>query len=296
MATLSHEIPAGHVGNLNAQQDEKLRQFWDLLIRSWDPSLGRTSTTDSSKASLNSASSPKSSGRRFSLWRSQPTEIDTSAIPPQLLTTFKNLGAGNNELKSIQSLLTKIHGEELRTAFANTIKQDNPDTLLLRFLRAEDWVVPKGYIKFMNALHWRAKEFHADTRIPSQGEAYNLEQARRKDSSTEKKDGEGFVVQLNTGKGHFHGCDKWGRPLCVIRVRLHNPSEQTHQALNDYIVHCCEQVRLMLVPPVETMVCALFLTDVDVSLTYIVDCLRFDQLFHGELGMHLAAYFHGLLY
>jgi hypothetical protein len=60
---------------------------------------------------------------------------------------------------------------------------------------------------------------------------------------------------MRMGKSYVHGVDKAGRPICVARVRLHRPGAQSEEALERYIVHVIESVRLMLVPPVETAVC-----------------------------------------
>lgn len=243
------EIPTGHVGNNSPSQDEKLQQLWGLLIRSWSPeALGKAPSTNASTTTA------KSHRRWFSLSRAQPTEEDTSAIPAQLLSSLNSLGADANDIKTIQSLQKKLPGEELRSAYFNMLKQDHPDGLLLRFIRAEKWNIPKAYIKFVRALHWRVKEYHVSEEVLLKGEEHALEKARSAKDQTEEKDGEGFVVQLRTGKGHVHGCDKWGRPICIVRVRCHNPSEQTAKGLNDFIIHCCETIRLLMTPPVETMV------------------------------------------
>lgn len=249
----TREIPSGSLGNLSALQKEKLQEFWKVLLQSWDTSAG--SADDAAKSSVASAGTAKSHRRFFSLGRSQSAaEDETSAIPPKMFSTLKSLGAGSNEFKAIQSLLTKLHGDKLSAAYLKMLKQDHPDALLLRYLRAEKWNVPKAWIKFVKTLNWRVNEFHVDEEVLQKGEEYALGQSRKVEDSVEKKDGESFVLQLRTGKGHFHGVDKFGRPICVIRVRLHNPHEQTTKALNDYVVHCIETVRIMLVPPVETIV------------------------------------------
>lgn len=256
--TVSTEDTSGYVGNLTPSQEEKLRAFWNIVMQSWDPSLqGSSGSINSTGAS----SAPKKSHRRFfSLSRSQdpPTEAETSAIPSNLLSSLKSLDAEANDLKAIQSLLAKFQGDSIRAAYMSMLKQAHPDALLLRFLRAEKWDIPKAWIKLVTALNWRVNEFKVDEEVLPKGEAYWLEKSRLADSSTEKSDGEGFMKQLRTGKGHMHGCDKLGRPIIVVRVRTHEPGTQTTKALNDYIIHCIELVRMLHVPPVETIVSALF--------------------------------------
>ncbi|KAL1846827.1 phosphatidylinositol transfer protein csr1 [Paecilomyces lecythidis] len=261
--TSDMEIPSGHVGNLTIDQERKLKQFWTVLLQSWDLNFSGTDLS----APVTTGDAPKGHRRWFSLSRSQTqlTEETYSAIPPRLFATLKGLSAGPNEFNAIQEILTKLSGDELRCAYLSILKQDHPDALCLRFLRAEDWNIPKGFIKFITALHWRVKEYKVDEKILAKGEQYAVEQSQKTDNFAEKKDAEGFVVQLHTGKGHFHGCDKWGRPICIVRVRLHDPNGQTEKALDDYVIHCIEMVRLLQVPPVETMTLVFDLTSFSLS-------------------------------
>jgi hypothetical protein len=106
----------------------------------------------------------------------------------------------------------------------------------------------------VSALDWRVNEYKVDEEVLMKGELHNLEKSRAKEDSPEKKDGESFMLQLHTGKGYFHGKDKFGRPICVVRVRTHDPNSATKKGLNDYIVQCIETVRLVQVHPVDTMV------------------------------------------
>ncbi|GAD99721.1 CRAL/TRIO domain protein [Paecilomyces variotii No. 5] len=261
--TSAIEIPPGHVGNLTIDQEKKLKQFWTVLLQSWDLNLSDADLL----APVTTGDAPKGHRRWFSLSRGQ-TQLSQEtypAIPPRLFDTLKGLNTGADEFNAIQAILTKLPGDELRWAYITILKQDHPDALCLRFLRAEDWNVPKGFIKFITALHWRVKEYKVDEKILARGEQYAVDESQRTDNSSGKKDAEGFVVQLHTGKGHFHGCDKLGRPICIVRVRLHDPNDQTEKALNDYVIHCIEMVRLLQVPPVETMTLVFDLTSFTLS-------------------------------
>jgi len=253
MADIPEKSAAGYVGRLDASQQDKLHQFWRILMQSWNFTIAGADPTRKSSVS-NPAT--KSHRRFFSLGRSQtqPTEEETAAIPTNLLSTLNSLGADHNEIKTINSLLKRLPGDKLRSTLVTAIKQDHPDALCLRFIRAEKWNVPKAWIKLVSALNWRVNEYKVDEEVLLKGEEYHLEKSRQSGDSTEKKDSEGFVHQLRTGKGHFHGADRWGRPICIIRVRMHNPSDQTQKGLNDYIIHCIEMVRYLQIPPVETMV------------------------------------------
>lgn len=242
---------SGYVGSLSSSQEEKLRSFWKILMQSWGAEI---SAPNEASTQSNGPAQPRR--RLFSLSRAptQPTESETVAIPLQFHSSLKELNAGPDEIRTVNSLLLKLSGDRLRSAYLTVLKQDHPDALLLRFLRAEKWNVSKAWIKFVSALNWRVNEYKVDEEVLLKGELHNMEKSRAKEDSAEKKDGEGFVLQLQTGKGYFHGKDKFGRPICVVRVRKHDPSSATKKGLNDYIVQCVETVRLLQVPPVETMV------------------------------------------
>ena len=70
----------------------------------------------------------------------------------------------------------------------------------------------------------------------------------------EKKKGEEFLHQMRMGKSFLHGVDRMGRPICVVRVRLHRASEQSVETLERFTVYTIETARLLLAPPVETAV------------------------------------------
>ena len=253
MAT-NTRIEPGYVGNLDSIQEQRLQQFWKILMQSWDSNI--PPLDPARRSSISSDATSKGYRQFFSLGRSpvQPTEEELAAIPANILSTLKSLDAGPNELKTVGSLLIKLPGDKLQSAFLTLLKHDHPDALLLRFLRAVGWNVPKAWIKFVSALNWRVNEYKVDEEVLIKGEEHNLQKSRLDGNSAEKKDGEGYMLQLKLGKGYLHGCDKLGRPICVVRVRTHDPGQQTQKGLYDYIIHLIESVRYLQVPPVESMV------------------------------------------
>ncbi|KAJ5911420.1 uncharacterized protein N7473_000723 [Penicillium subrubescens] len=287
MATAIETEP-GYVGNLDSTQEQKLLQFWRILMQSWDSDV--PPLDPARRSSISSNATNKAHRRFFSLSRApaQPTEEELAAIPANLLSNLKSLDAGPGELKTVGSLLIKLPGDKLRSAFLTLLKQDHPDALLLRFLRAEKWNVPKAWIKFVSSLNWRVNEYKVDEEVLLKGEEHNLQKSRLEGNSAEKKDGEGYVLQLNTGKGYLHGCDKFGRPICVVRVRTHDPSQQTQKGLFDYIIHCIESVRYLQVAPVESMAIVFDLTSFSLSnwdfppVKFIID--SFQENYPESLG------------
>jgi len=92
-----------------------------------------------------------------------------------------------------------------------------------------------------------------DDDIMKNGEGGAIEDEKN-GSASAKKLGSDFMAQLRMGKSFLHGTDKEGRPICVVRVRLHRPGEQSLESLERYTVFIIETARLVLEPPVDTAV------------------------------------------
>lgn len=247
-------MESGYVGNLDPMQEKKLQQLWKILLQSWNVEIAALESDQASSISPQSGS--KKSRRVFSVSRSPvpPTETELARIPANLLATLETLGAGPVELKAVGSLLVKVPGDKLRSAFLTLLRQDHPDAFLLRFLRAEKWDVPKAWIKFVASLYWRSFEYRIDEEVLSKGEEYNWLRSQEEADTVSRKDGQSFMHQLKVGKGYLHGCDRAGRPICFVRVRTHYAGQQTQKGLFDYIMQGIETARLLQVPPVESMV------------------------------------------
>ncbi|KAH8700723.1 CRAL-TRIO domain-containing protein [Talaromyces proteolyticus] len=178
-----------------------------------------------------------------------------SITTEQLRTLFVELrkaGIKESEIKSIEKVLTKMNLAEMCFALLKMIKQEHPDTLLLRFLRARKWDIPKAFSMMVSALLWR-KSMEVEDDIVLKGELHAWELSHNaKLSAADQKEGRDFIAQLEMGKSYLHGLDREGRPVNVVRVRLHKPGAQTQAALERYIVHVIESTRILIAPPVET--------------------------------------------
>ncbi|KAE8133545.1 CRAL-TRIO domain-containing protein [Aspergillus pseudotamarii] len=285
-------VETGYVGNLTQGQEEKLLQLWVIFLRACDPQLSRTDTSQSGQTT--SATSTKQRRRLFSLsWSAedQAKSNDAPPVPAKLLSELQAMKMNAQEIKLIQQVLTKLKPDELRSAFLAMMKQDHPDTFLLRYLRAEKWNVSKGFVKFVSALEWWSKQKQVEAEVIHKGELHALQQSQSSTGSTDKKDGEDYMAQLRMGKGFFHGSDKSGRPICVVRARTHKPGAQSEKALNSYILYNIELMRLLLVPPVETMTLIFDLTNFALSnmeyapVKFIIEC--FQENYPESLGYML---------
>ena len=125
------------------------------------------------------------------------------------------------------------------------VKHDHPDALLLRFLRARKWDVEKALVMMISTMHWRLSEMHVDDDIVKNGELGAFIQNRRCRCEGEEKCKRIFLTQLRMGKSYLHGLDKDGRPLCIVRARLHRAGEQTEESLERFTVYTIETARMV---------------------------------------------------
>jgi hypothetical protein len=205
------------------------------------------------------------------------SELATKKVTPQhfasLFAQLRKMGVQQSEIKSMENLLSKMTPEEMCFSILKMIKQEHPDSLLLRFLRARKWDVGKGFTMMVTNILWR-REMQVDDDILPKGELYALEQSRdEKLTAKEKKEGRDFIEQLKTGKSFLHGFDRQGRPVNYVRVKIHKPGAQSEEVLERYIVHVIETTRLIVVPPIETGVSnpwKLWLMPTDALVDYCV--------------------------
>lgn len=126
---------------------------------------------------------------------------------------------------------------------------DHPDALVLRFLRARKWDVQAAIDMLVSAAGWR-DEIKIDETIIYNGEDVIL---RPEPSIVDKE----FITQWRSGKSYASGTDREGRQVYVVKVRLHNPSAQSAEAMERYILHSIESLRLIAKPP-QDQACLVF--------------------------------------
>jgi hypothetical protein len=262
------EPAPGTVGTLTPEQEAKLQEFWVLTLKVFGVDIQALEAEAKDKESADAASASaskkdKSSKRRWGLWsRSNDDGDDDSKSVSSASGINASLASINvsdtsddkyGQSKEFQQALVDMSPEEIRSAFWNMVKQDHPDGLLLRFLRARKWDVKKALVMMISTMRWRLQDVHVDDDIMANGEATAVKMSQSSDAA-EKKKGEDFLFQMRKGKSFLHGVDKFGRPICVVRVRLHHASDQEVEALERFTVYTIETARLLLAPPVETAV------------------------------------------
>ena len=274
-ATMPSSIAPGRPGNLTAEQEQKLRELWQALFRIFgkldgshadtvtdgNANITGMPTNRSSTSELGTGESKKHRSRLNPFSKRHKEHIDdgassaTSADTPTS-TTKENESSSNEKhglSQAFREALAQQSPAELREFFWSMVKHDDPDAILLRFLRARKWDVQAASVMLVSALRWRSAEMHVDDDILKNGEAGALVAKSNPDPKV-RKEAEDFLQQLELGKSYLHGYDIEGRPMCFVRVRLHRQGEQSESSMERFTVYTLETARLLLRPPVDTAV------------------------------------------
>lgn len=267
--------PPGRPGTLTPEQEVKLKEFWIATLDVFGVTHEGTATNGPASGTATPSDDKQKKKSRLSMFgkKHKDEAADSSDGEDK-----------HGQNKEFKQALASQSPEALRAAFWSMVKHDDPDALLLRFLRARKWDVHNALVMLVATMHWRSEEMHLDDDIMFNGESSAIKLAKSND-----KDAQGFLDQMSMGKSFLHGVDSEGRPICTVRVRLHKAGEQTEKSLERYTVYTIETARMMLREPVDTAVsiyCSIFRIYITV-LTYCADhCLRHDGLFHGKHGLH----------
>lgn len=184
------------------------------------------------------------------------SQDDGSAYTPKLAQSLQQTNFSRSDLKSLREALVSVSSKALFTGLLNALKQESPDRFLLRFLQARKWDTGKAFAMLVHALMWRNKHINVDDNMVANTELQALQHSRDQSDPQRAKISQAFLEQLRIGKCFMHGTDRAGRPVLVLQGRLHKSTEKS-DVLNRVILHMIETVRLILVPPVENVVCLL---------------------------------------
>ena len=269
---MAPDTPPGRPGTLTAEQEAKLRELWAATLKVFgvfepvSPPANGTPKVASTPSDPSDSTAKKEKKRsRLSVFRrhkDKDGEADSPSASGATTSADSSLilpgGADDDDdkhgqAKEFKAAIASIAPRDLRDAFWSMAKHDHPDALLLRFLRARKWDPEKALIMLISTMHWRAQEMHVDDDIVRRGEAGMLEDSNSADPQRQKE-GADFLAQMRMGKSFLHGTDNEGRPMCVVRVRLHRQGEQSEQSLERFTVYTIETARMMLRPPVDTAV------------------------------------------
>jgi hypothetical protein len=244
IAIMSYQAPPGRPGNLTPEQEEKLRKLWTAVFQLTGVADEESSGAEllSPKEDTGSADADPKKKRGFGMFKKGKSGAST---PTESTDEDKY-----NETKQFHETLAKETPETIRHTIWSMVKHDHPDALVLRFLRARKWDVEKALVMLVATMNWRHNDMKVDADIMKNGDAFAIED--EKTDSPTKQISADMMKQLRMGKSFLHGTDKQGRPICVVRVRLHKAGQECEESLERYTVYIIETARMTLEPPVDT--------------------------------------------
>lgn len=248
--TAASEAP-GHFDTLSKDEEAKLKEIWMHMLRFWGTPVTvseqrpAAQSRSSTKASLNgSLSEDKPKKKKFGFLRkgkkSHSSHSEEQELALTTTRTRESIESGYTH-KMIHESLKDLQPDDIYKNFWEFLRTDTPDNLMLRFLRARKWDTDKTMAMFSSTLHWRAKESNVD-QLLWEGDLKPFQE----DANS------GFILQLKLSKAYFRGVDREGRPIVVIRPRLHHANEQTEKDLERYTLLVIEICRLVLQEPVDS--------------------------------------------
>ncbi|KAH8904556.1 CRAL/TRIO domain-containing protein [Coniochaeta sp. PMI_546] len=257
---MSGQVLPGRPGNLTPEQEEKLRQLWQMIFQVcavW-PTENGSGSTDAAvpvveKAESLKAEKTKKKRSMFSRKGKKDNDSDsatTASVSGNLVQLKEGEDDKYGQTKHFHETLANQSPESIRDTIWSMLKHDHPDALVLRFLRARKWDVEKALVMLISTMNWRAQDMHVDDDIMKNGEGAAAELENGTDATARVS--RDFLAQIRMGKSFLHGVDKNGRPICVVRVRLHRQGEQLEESLERYTVYIIETCRMLLQPPVDT--------------------------------------------
>ncbi|KAF2641371.1 CRAL/TRIO domain-containing protein [Massarina eburnea CBS 473.64] len=281
---MAPNMPPGRPGALTPEQETRLRDLWAMTMKVFGvyepaateangaeaPAVAAPVAPASPETEKNGKKDKKEKKSRLHVFRRNKGDKagDAESAPSTGTATPTDIGSlsvaddddKHGQGKDFKLAIANISPEDLRTAFWGMVKHDHPDALLLRFLRARKWDVEKALVMMISTMHWRLEEMHVDDDIIKNGEEAALKESKSSDPKI-KKEADDFLAQIRMGKSFLHGLDADGRPLCVVRARLHRAGEQSEASLERFTVYLIETARMLLRPPVDTATIIFDMTD-----------------------------------
>ncbi|KAF9189505.1 hypothetical protein BGZ51_009484 [Haplosporangium sp. Z 767] len=212
----------GHVGTLTPEQTQTLKNLWKAIYEIQEKGTV-TITPDPVKAPV-AAPVAASTGWGGGWFSSAPAVPAEPVVEPPMTITLEEIGLTSAQLR--------------QTIWDNALG-DNPDSLVLRFLRARKWHVGNGLTMLLKAFKWRVEQNVEDVKVFGEEE---LDQRYPK-----------FMHQLRIGKFWIHGTDKKNSPVVYLNVHLHRAGDQDYKTLERLTIYLMETGRLLIQAPVETV-------------------------------------------
>ncbi|CAO3588310.1 unnamed protein product [Absidia cylindrospora] len=279
--TISSDPPLqGRVDTLTDDQTMMLKQIWRQLLvlfqqkgDSWTPP---PLLADNDTTSQKSSSSIKKKKKK----KSKKSSHDEHGFETNLF-----IGKTSNPAWTslgVEEAIPLIPGHLLHMTFWNMVTGDNPDCVVLRYLRARKWDVDAAYIMLLNTLRWRIYMRVDDvSALGESGMVRVLEELK-------PGMGEQFYYNVHSNKTVLGGPDNAGRGICYVNARFHRKEDQDLEVIKLLTVYVMELSRMIVHQPVESA-CIVFnmegftLANMDFEFTkFLLHC--FESYYPETLG------------
>ncbi|GAA5835492.1 hypothetical protein JCM3766R1_006432 [Sporobolomyces carnicolor] len=234
----------GVVGLLTPDQEKSLKAFWAEFLQLVD----NAPVEGSGAKGGNDAPPPDKPGKD---------------IPKD--DAAKERLRAEQEMADAKAAFVEYGSRQFMESYWRFVAMDDPDGIMLRFLRARKWSTSAGVAMLAACIKWR---MGSDVeKIFEKGEE-GMQNA------------EGFIKQMEIGKTYTQGTDHVGRPVIYIHVAKHRTFDQSPKALEDFVLFQMESVRCLFAPPVDKVVILFDMTGFGIRnmdwrcILFIVKCLE----------------------
>ncbi|KAI8647089.1 CRAL-TRIO domain-containing protein [Parasitella parasitica] len=227
-----------HAGNLTTEQEGMLKRMWLRLLTLFEQPGQEIQTAN---RELESASSKKAGFFGFGAKKEESAHdyfLGATADPRWMSLP-------------LDKALPMIPGNLLREAFWGMVATDNPDSTLLRFLRARKWDFDASYNMLTNTLRWRLEM--RTNEIVSLGETGLIEELEK----AKKGLGVLFKKQMEQKMVTLGGPDRKARGVCFVNVQVHHKEDQPLEIMKLLTIYIMETSRVICDYPMDT-VCIVF--------------------------------------
>ncbi|GEM09760.1 rRNA processing protein [Rhodotorula toruloides] len=205
----------GVVGKLTSEQERKLKEFWTEFFKLIDESP--TEGSGAKSAAMQEAS-----------------DKPGKDIPKD--DAAKERMKAEQEMRDAKLAFIEYGSIRFMDAYWRLIAMDDPDGIMLRFLRARKWSPSAGAAMLAACVKWRMGS--------------DVEKIFEKGEEG-MREAEGFIKQMEIGKTYTQGTDYFGRPVVYIHVAKHRTFDQSPKALEDFVLFQMESIRCLFAPPVD---------------------------------------------
>lgn len=241
---------SGHVNNLSPVEEVKLQLLWTLLLAVLS-SPGDADLADFDRRSQKHklAYCKALFARLHPLLPSDCFDVNGQEGSQADFYLFKldekKLYVQFYKCETFSQLMDRVDSNPISQEFYDQMGAEDPDTLLLRFLRARKWNIIDASLMLIDTLYWH-RSFGVG-RLMREGEPAV------------------FQYLLTCNKHYAWNVDHKGRLVIWITSRLHDKNRQTLQQNLEALVYLVEQARRLMAPGTETVSLVFDLADAPLS-------------------------------